>query len=839
MGTIAGGVIGGLTLKSLGDKAMNFGKQSFEAFENTSKSASKMQRYMGGSIEDASRLNHALQMKGLGVDDAARSLGIFSKMSSNAGQQLTEYEEKQAVAAQTGKAFKGSLGSAAVAMSQVGIALRGPTGEMRPMKEMLMDAAEQFKNMPEGADRTALAMKLFGRNGMAMLPFLKEGKKGINELMQESDKLGTTIGPKDQAAVKESVANKRRLGEAVKGLQITFGRTLLPMVEKVVRFMGDKLVPALKVVIDWIAKNVMPWVEKFANQLGTRLQPVIKSVGEWFEKNKDKIKDFGKNVFDLAKTIMEKVVPAVVAFGGWLIKYQGWLIPIAGGILAIVAALKLYQLYVTIVSTVTKIWTGIQAAFNIVMAANPIGLIVLAVVGLVVALVIAYKRSETFRNIVNGALYTTAGTGVHAWESESPPFCSGSMKLTPNASTLSGKAFKVPQTWNPANGGAAFGWFKTEQGASAFGNWIYTMWRTSGGTGSVSCYIDSSGQFVATITADGGTSVSVNSSSLSKDFNDDTWHFWLINVASGGKILSLYLDGAFITSATAANVLTIASTNRINIFGAYTSGTYALKGFQSTVGNATSSLAGTIAGVTAIALDMWNAGRWGDGGNTISARCTKVLEFLYPTGTPTITVSNVSAMNVAGQDTNNKAALAVLNEIADAERGVVYVDRLGDYKFRGSSARSAAYSLTIDALADLDGSNEFTLIADDSTFANRIVASGPAGSYTAEDATSIGLLGIVSETWSCVAWSLSTQVNARLADRLSTKARIGQVTVDLMTATSVSKSSVVQLVPLDCIRLTNLPSQLGATTRDAIVEGYTLNASVSSYQVTLDLSPTG
>lgn len=442
----------------------------------------------------------------------------------------------------------------------------------------------------------------------------------------------------------------------------------------------------------------------------------------------------------------------------------------------------------------------------------------------------------------DGTLYTTASTGVHVWESESPPFCSGSMKLTPNASTLSGKAFKVPQTWNPANGGAAFGWFKTDQGASAFGNWVYTMWRTSGGTGSVSCYTDSSGQFVATITADGGTSVSVNSSSLSRDFNDDEWHFWLVNVASGGKILSLYLDGAFITSATAASVLTIASTNRINIFGAYKNGTYALKGYQSTVGNTTSSLSSTTAGVTAIALNMWNAGRWGDGGNTIATRCSKVLEFLYPTGAPAIAVSNVSAMQVAGQDTNNKAALAVLNEIADSERGVVYVDRLGGIKFRGSTARSAAYSLTFDALADLDGFSDCTLIAEDSTFVNRIVATGPAGSYTVQDATSIAALGIISESWSCVGWSLTGATDPpmeRLTARMNTEPRIGQVTVDLMTATSVSKSSAISLVPLDCIRLTNLPSQLGATTRDAIVEGYALNASVSNYTLTLDLSPTG
>ena len=54
-------------------------------------------------------------------------------------------------------------------------------------------------------------------------------------------------------------------------------------------------------------------------------------------------------------------------------------------------------------SAVTKVWTGIQAAFNAVMALNPAILIGAAIVALGVALVVAYQKSETFRNIVHAA----------------------------------------------------------------------------------------------------------------------------------------------------------------------------------------------------------------------------------------------------------------------------------------------------------------------------------------------------------------------------------------------------------------------------------------------------
>jgi phage-related protein len=44
----------------------------------------------------------------------------------------------------------------------------------------------------------------------------------------------------------------------------------------------------------------------------------------------------------------------------------------------------------------------VQAALNVVMTANPIGLLVIALVALGAGLVVAYKKSETFRAIVDG-----------------------------------------------------------------------------------------------------------------------------------------------------------------------------------------------------------------------------------------------------------------------------------------------------------------------------------------------------------------------------------------------------------------------------------------------------
>lgn len=54
-----------------------------------------------------------------------------------------------------------------------------------------------------------------------------------------------------------------------------------------------------------------------------------------------------------------------------------------------------------VVKVATLAWTAVQWALNAALSANPIGLIVLAIIALVAGLIYAYKHSETFRNIVN------------------------------------------------------------------------------------------------------------------------------------------------------------------------------------------------------------------------------------------------------------------------------------------------------------------------------------------------------------------------------------------------------------------------------------------------------
>jgi hypothetical protein len=67
---------------------------------------------------------------------------------------------------------------------------------------------------------------------------------------------------------------------------------------------------------------------------------------------------------------------------------------------AVNGAISAYTAVVAIARGAVIVFRNAQLALNLAMMANPIGLIILAVVALVAAIVIAYKKSETFRTIV-------------------------------------------------------------------------------------------------------------------------------------------------------------------------------------------------------------------------------------------------------------------------------------------------------------------------------------------------------------------------------------------------------------------------------------------------------
>ncbi|MED3974616.1 transglycosylase SLT domain-containing protein [Priestia megaterium] len=94
-------------------------------------------------------------------------------------------------------------------------------------------------------------------------------------------------------------------------------------------------------------------------------------------------------------SFIAKLTEGLAAFSKW----EGF-VPLLNGL---AAAMVAYMIATNAQATALRIAAAAQALWNAVMTANPIGLVIAAVIGLGVALITLYKRNETFRNAVNQA----------------------------------------------------------------------------------------------------------------------------------------------------------------------------------------------------------------------------------------------------------------------------------------------------------------------------------------------------------------------------------------------------------------------------------------------------
>jgi phage-related protein len=92
----------------------------------------------------------------------------------------------------------------------------------------------------------------------------------------------------------------------------------------------------------------------------------------------------------------------VVEFTPFLEANAGMFLKVGAAIAVVAVSVKTLQFGIAALTLVMQIATGITAAFNFVLAMNPIGLIVLAVAALAAAFVLAYQKIEPFKNLIDG-----------------------------------------------------------------------------------------------------------------------------------------------------------------------------------------------------------------------------------------------------------------------------------------------------------------------------------------------------------------------------------------------------------------------------------------------------
>ena len=175
--------------------------------------------------EVGEELNKLSQKTAVSVE-ALSALLYASELSDVSAESLTKALKFLSTAMFDAK-VKGGEGSAA--LKAFGVSALDAQGQIRPTEQVLLDLAEKFTAMPDSAEKAALAVKLFGKNGLDMIPMLNQGRDGLTEMMEEAKRLGLVMSADAARAAEEFNDNMKRLHAVNEGVQRQIGSALLPI----------------------------------------------------------------------------------------------------------------------------------------------------------------------------------------------------------------------------------------------------------------------------------------------------------------------------------------------------------------------------------------------------------------------------------------------------------------------------------------------------------------------------------------------------------------------------------------------------------------------------------
>lgn len=260
--------------------ASNRAQILISAVDQTKTAFDSIKRGLGGLTDTAKSVNGVLA--NLGVAVSVAGLTAMVKSAIDTGDALDEMSQRVGVSVETlsvwkpaaeqsgvsGESFEKGLrklsttmleaatGSedAARGFSAVGVEFKNQDGTLRATDQVLLDLAERFKAMPDGAEKTALAVQLFGKSGAELIPFLNQGRDGINELAAEMQALGVQMSSETaaQAGNFNDALDKLKLATQSIGNQII--ASLLPALNDMAGGMVEsaKQGGTLRVILDGV-----------------------------------------------------------------------------------------------------------------------------------------------------------------------------------------------------------------------------------------------------------------------------------------------------------------------------------------------------------------------------------------------------------------------------------------------------------------------------------------------------------------------------------------------------------------------------------------------------------
>lgn len=180
--------------------------------------------WVKGAIDSADEMGKMAQKVGVTVESLS-ALTYAGSLADVSNEQLSvglKQLSKNMLAAAAGSKEQ------AAAFKALGVETRNADGTLRGTDDVFSDVAERFSELDDGALKTAISMKIFGRSGGDLIPLLNAGKEGLREMKDEAARLGLIISTETAKEAEAFNDNLTRLQANLKGVGLDIAGYVLP-----------------------------------------------------------------------------------------------------------------------------------------------------------------------------------------------------------------------------------------------------------------------------------------------------------------------------------------------------------------------------------------------------------------------------------------------------------------------------------------------------------------------------------------------------------------------------------------------------------------------------------
>lgn len=181
---------------------------------------------LGISYDDLQRWNTAAKYVDVSAESLAAGMKFLQKNAADAG------------------------GEASKVFADLGISARDASGKVKPTSALMREVGLAIAGMQDPAERTAAVLKVFGKQGLALIPMFAQGADGLDTLLGKLDDLGGGITEDARIALSE-------IEEAQKDLDVS---TL-----SLKAHLAAQLLPTLTLLVNGVTKGVV-WFQKIAKE---------------------------------------------------------------------------------------------------------------------------------------------------------------------------------------------------------------------------------------------------------------------------------------------------------------------------------------------------------------------------------------------------------------------------------------------------------------------------------------------------------------------------------------------------------------------------------------------